>query len=232
MTTALLSAEDLAAGYTGRPVIRGVNVSVTPGEIVGILGANGAGKSTTLRALVGEIAALKGRVEWKGQVTRKPLYARVREGLGYVPEDRSVFPDLTVEENLRVGRGSVEGALEYFPELVPNLKRRAGLLSGGQQQMVTLGRVLAAGPEVLVVDELSQGLAPILVRRLFTALEEAAQRGVGIILVEQHARLAIGIANRVLVMRRGLVVREATRAEVLADTEDISELYFGREDDV
>ena len=122
--------------------------------------------------------------------------------------------------------------LSDFPELIPSLKRRAGLLSGGQQQMVTLGRVLAAGPEVLVVDELSQGLAPILVRRLFTALEEAAKTGVGIILVEQHARLAIGIANRVLVMRRGLVVKEATRAEVLADTEDISELYFGREGDV
>lgn len=227
MTAALLSADNLAAGYDGRPVVRGVNVSVGPGEVVGILGANGAGKTTTLRALVGELTALEGRVEWKGQVTNKPLHLRVREGLGYVPEDRSVFPDLTVEENLRVGRGTVEGALAHFPELEPMVKRRAGLLSGGQQQMVTLGRILAAQPEVLVVDELSQGLAPLLVRRLFVALEEAAKQGVGVLLVEQHARLAMEIANRVLVMRRGEVVKEATSAE-LGDMNDMTELYLGK----
>jgi branched-chain amino acid transport system ATP-binding protein len=227
MSETLLEAVAVSAGYGGQPVIRDLNVSVGRGEIVGILGANGAGKSTTLRALVGEIPLLGGKVRWRGVENRAPLYRRARDGLGYVPEDRSVFPALTVEENLRVGRGSVGDALDFFPELKPNLKRKAGLLSGGQQQMVTLGRALAGRPDVLVVDELSQGLAPLLVRRLFVALEEAAARGVGVVLVEQHARLALGVAGRVYIMRRRQFVLEAPSAEVRHDIDRLQELYLG-----
>jgi branched-chain amino acid transport system ATP-binding protein len=224
---ALIAARNIAAGYRGPRVIHDVNISVDEGEIVAILGANGAGKSTTLRALVGEIELMSGQVEWLGQPTAKPLHARVREGLGYIPEDRSVFPGLTVEGNLRVGRGSVEQAVSHFPELEPHLGRRAGALSGGQQQMVTLGRVLAANPRALVVDELSQGLAPVLVRRLFRALVQASQRGVGILVVEQHAQLIMEVAARVMVMKRGAVVAAGTTSELAADMGALKAMYLG-----
>lgn len=225
--TALIAARSISAGYRGPRVINDVSISVDEGEIVGILGANGAGKSTSLRALVGEIELMSGQVEWLGQPTAKPLHVRVREGLGYVPEDRSVFPGLTVEGNLRVGRGSVEQALGHFPELEPHLGRRAGALSGGQQQMVTLGRVLAANPRVLVVDELSQGLAPVLVRRLFRALVQASQRGAGILVVEQHAQLIMEIADRVMVMKRGAMVAAGTTSELSADMGALKAMYLG-----
>ena len=225
--TALIAARGISAGYRGPRVIRDVSITVNEGEIVGILGANGAGKSTSLRALVGEIELISGQVEWLGRPTAKPLHMRVREGLGYVPEDRSVFPALTVEGNLRVGRGSVDQALAHFPELKPHLRRSAGALSGGQQQMVTLGRVLAANPRVLVVDELSQGLAPVLVRRLFRALVQASQRGVGILVVEQHAQLIMEIADRVMVMKRGAVVAAGTTAELSADMDALRAMYLG-----
>jgi branched-chain amino acid transport system ATP-binding protein len=231
MSEMLLEARGVSAGYGGQPVIRDISVGVGRGEIVGILGANGAGKSTTLRALVGEIGLLGGKVHWRGVESRAPLHRRARDGLGYVPEDRSVFPALTVEENLRVGRGSVDDALGYFPELKPSIKRKAGLLSGGQQQMVTLGRALAGRPEVLVVDELSQGLAPLLVRRLFLALEEAAGRGVGVVLVEQHARLALGVAHRVCIMRRGQFVLQAESAQIRQNMDQLHELYLGTDHD-
>jgi branched-chain amino acid transport system ATP-binding protein len=231
MSEMLLEAQGVSAGYGGQPVIRDISVGVGRGEIVGILGANGAGKSTTLRALVGEIGLLGGKVHWRGVESRAPLHRRARDGLGYVPEDRSVFPALTVEENLRVGRGSVDDALTYFPELKPSIKRKAGLLSGGQQQMVTLGRALAGRPEVLVVDELSQGLAPLLVRRLFVALEEAAGRGVGVVLVEQHARLALGVAQRVYIMRRGQFVLQADSAQIRQNMDQLQELYLGTDRD-
>lgn len=231
MSEMLLEAQGVSAGYGGQPVIRDISVGVGRGEIVGILGANGAGKSTTLRALVGEIGLLGGKVHWRGVESRAPLHRRARDGLGYVPEDRSVFPALTVEENLRVGRGSVDDALSYFPELKPSIKRKAGLLSGGQQQMVTLGRALAGRPEVLVVDELSQGLAPLLVRRLFVALEEAAGRGVGVVLVEQHARLALGVAQRVYIMRRGQFVLQAESAQIRQNMDQLQELYLGTDRD-
>jgi branched-chain amino acid transport system ATP-binding protein len=227
MNELLLEAVGMSAGYGGQPVIRDLDVGVRRGEIVGILGANGAGKSTTLRALVGEIPLLKGKVRWRGVESRAPLHRRTRDGLSYVPEDRSVFPALTVEENLRVGRGTVADALAYFPELTQSLKRKAGLLSGGQQQMVTLGRALAGRPEVLVVDELSQGLAPLLVRRLFLALEEAAVRDVGVILVEQHARLALGVAQRVYIMRRGQCVLHAPSEQIRHNMDALRELYLG-----
>ncbi len=223
----LLAAERMSAGYGGRPVVTDISLSVEPGEIIGILGANGAGKSTTLRAFVGEIPVLAGTVDCLGETGRSPLHRRARMGLGYIPEDRAVFSALTVRDNLRLGRGSVDDAVGFFPELEKHLGRKAGLLSGGQQQMVTLGRALAANPEILVVDELSQGLAPIVVGRLFAALTDAARRGVGILLVEQHARLALGVASRVLVMRRGKIVFRATAEVVNNDISVLHELYLG-----
>lgn len=223
----LIHASGIDAGYHGRAVVRDINLSVESGEIVGILGVNGAGKSTTLKALVGEIGVLKGEVYWKGRPSRKPLHVKTKEGLGYIPEDRSVFPELTVEENLRLGRGGVSRALGHFPELQAHLQRRAGLLSGGQQQMVTLARVLAAEPELLVIDELSQGLAPILVQRLFGALVQAAEDGVGVLLVEQYAHLAMDIAKRVVVLKRGRIIQQGEVADLQADAEGMKELYFG-----
>jgi branched-chain amino acid transport system ATP-binding protein len=225
--TPLLEAESIDAGYVGQAVIRDVNISVGPGEVVAILGANGAGKSTTLRALVGEIPLLRGRVRLKGAPTVAPLHRRARLGVGYLPEDRSVFPNLTVAENLRLGRGGVNVALSYFPELQTHLKRKAGLLSGGQQQMLTLGRILAAAPELLVVDELSQGLAPLLVQRLFAVLKEVAAAGTGVVLVEQYARYAFGLAERCYVMRRGEVVFSGEVDESSMTEERLAELYLG-----
>src|ERR1700722_15045623 len=162
--TTLLSGEGLTAGYGANPVLRDVNVHVDAGEVVALLGANGAGKSTTLLALSGELTASQGRVLWKGSPTRHPLHRRARNGLAYVTEERSVFMSLTCEENLRLGRGGVKKAVALVPELGPLLKRKAGLLSGGEQQYLTLARALAAEPEVLMAGELSLGRAPILAR--------------------------------------------------------------------
>jgi branched-chain amino acid transport system ATP-binding protein len=211
----LLVARGISSGYHGHAIVRGLDLEVHRGEIVALLGPNGAGKTTTLLTLAGELELLSGEVLFRGTRTSAPLYRRARNGLSFVTEERSIFPQLTVAENLRVGHTPPRDAFEIFPELEPLLRRRAGLLSGGEQQMLTLARALARKPVLLLADELSLGLAPLVVGRLLAAVREAADRhGVGVLLVEQHVKQALRLADRVLVMRGGEVVLRGTASEV------------------
>jgi branched-chain amino acid transport system ATP-binding protein len=222
----LIEARKLSAGYGSLAAVRELDLEVRAGEVVALLGANGAGKTTTMLTLAGELAPLGGEVRWLGQPASSPLFERAREGLGLVTEEKSVFMALTARENLRLGRGDPDRAVELFPELADHLDRRAGLLSGGQQQMLTLARVLAAQPKVLLADELSLGLAPIIVQRLLRAVKQAAQEGVGVLLVEQHVRQALTVADRVYVLQRGRVVFQGTSAVATAQIDQIEKAYL------
>jgi branched-chain amino acid transport system ATP-binding protein len=211
----LVEARDVYSGYHGHAILRGFSIEVRPGEVVALLGPNGAGKSTALLTLAGELRLLSGEVVFHGSTAARPLYRRAREGMGFVTEERSIFPNLSVEENLLVGRCEVEGALEFFPELRSLLSRRGGLLSGGEQQMLSLARALARRPSLLLVDELSLGLAPLVVKRLLQTVRRVADElNVGVLLVEQHVKQALRVADRVVVLRAGAIVLEGTVAEV------------------
>jgi branched-chain amino acid transport system ATP-binding protein len=227
VSDALLVAKDVAAGYHGHPIVHDLNIAVKAGQVVVLLGPNGAGKTTTLLTLSGDLPALGGQVWFDGQETKAPLHVRANNGLSFVTEERSVFMRLSVIENLRVGRIDIERALDLFPELRPLLKRRAGLLSGGEQQMLTLARALARTPKVLLIDELSLGLAPLVVIRLLEAVKKAAHEdGVGVLLVEQHVKQALKVADHVLVMQRGRVVLDGPTAEVASRVEELEAAYL------
>jgi branched-chain amino acid transport system ATP-binding protein len=216
----LLRARGLVAGYGELAVVHGVDLEVGQGEIVALLGPNGAGKSTTLLTLVGELPPLGGEVEWLGAPARGGLHQRARDGLGFVSEERSVFMAMSVRDNLLLGSGGIGPAVELFPELGALLDRRAGLLSGGEQQMLTLARALAREPRVLLADELSLGLGPIVVDRLLAAITHAAlDRGVGVVLVEQQARRALQVADRWYLMRRGTIVAGGAASDGIAGIE-------------
>jgi branched-chain amino acid transport system ATP-binding protein len=223
---AVIEARGLAVGYAGRPVVSGVDLRAAAGEVVLVLGPNGAGKTTTLLGLAGELAPLQGTVELFGRPAPHGLHRRAREGVSFVTEERSVFMELTVEENLRVGRCAVDPVVALFPEIEPLLGRRAGLLSGGEQQMLTLGRALARSPRLLLVDELSLGLAPLVVNRLLAAVRAAADAGVGVVLVEQHVDRAMRIADHVLVLERGRVVLGGPAAVVAGRVREIEASYL------
>jgi branched-chain amino acid transport system ATP-binding protein len=225
----VIAARSMSIGYGRIPVVRGLTFEVHPGEVVCLLGANGAGKSTTLLGLAGELPALEGTVEWLGRPTHSPLHIRAREGLAYVPEERSIIRGLTVLENLKIGRGSVDAALEYAPALASLLKRPAGLLSGGEQQMLTLARALAAEPRLLLADELSLGLAPLMVERLLTAIKEAASRGVAVLLVEQHVQSALKVADRAFVLRRGRISMSGEARDLMGRIDEIEASYLAED---
>jgi ABC-type branched-subunit amino acid transport system ATPase component len=223
----VLEVEGLSAGYGGLAAVCELDLTVHSGEVVALLGPNGAGKSTTLLTLAGELLPLGGTVTYLGRSQHDPLYRRVREGLAFVPEERSVFGSLTVAANLRLGPGPSEAALELFPELRPLLGRRAALCSGGEQKMISLARALAARPRLLLVDEPSLGLAPTVVQRLITALRMAADRdGIGVLLVEQHARQALEVANRAYVLYRGRAVMESSSVDLLDDPSALERAYI------
>jgi branched-chain amino acid transport system ATP-binding protein len=222
----VLAARSLAAGYGHIKVLHDVSIELHAGELVTLLGANGAGKTTTLLALAGELSSSGGEILWSGEPMRGPLHARAKLGLSLVPEERSVFADLSVQDNLRLGRGAPAVALEMFPELKPLLKRRAGLLSGGEQQMLTLARALAAEPKALLVDELSLGLAPLVVERLLKHLRELADQGLAILVVEQQVRNALSFADRAVVMRRGRIVLEGAAADLGERMDEVQAQYF------
>lgn len=214
-------------GYGAVPVVRNLNVSVEAGEIIALLGSNGAGKTTTLMALSGELAPTRGEVRWMGNVSSARLHQRARDGLRYVTEERSIFPNLTTGENLRLGGGSRDAALDLFPELRPLLKRPGRLLSGGEQQMLTLARALSAEPTLLLADELSLGLAPIIVGRLLAAVRSAAtETGTAVVLVEQQVRHALDVADRAYVLRRGTVVLEGSAADLRERIDEIESSYL------
>ncbi|TYL55493.1 ABC transporter ATP-binding protein [Nocardioides sp. BGMRC 2183] len=227
--TAALSAHGLVAGYGDLAVVRDLEITVHPGEIVALLGPNGAGKSTTLLTLAGELSPIAGEISWFGAPIAGPLHRRARAGLGFVPEERSVIMSMSVRDNLLLGSGGIEPAVELFPELAELLDRRAGLLSGGEQQMLTLARAVARRPKVLLADELSLGLAPIVVDRLFAALRDVATTlDIGVILVEQQARRALEVSDRWYLMRRGEVVAQGTSDGGL---DVIQRLYLADHDD-
>jgi len=210
--TPLLEARSLVAGYGDLAAVRGVDIRVCPGEVIALFGPNGAGKTTTLLTLAGELPPLGGEVRWLGAPTRAPLHHRVRQGMAFVPEERSVVAGLTTRENLQLGRGGVAAALAVFPELEPLLPRRAGLLSGGEQQMLTLARSLAIRPRLLLADELSLGLAPLIVKRLLETIRSAADElGVGVLIVEQQARRALTVADRWYLLRSGEIAATGDR---------------------
>jgi branched-chain amino acid transport system ATP-binding protein len=222
----MLEVRDLSAGYGDVPVVHGIHLSVGAGEVVALLGPNGAGKTTTLLALGGVLPAT-GEVHYGDRPLTGPLHHRVRRGVGLITEERAVFRQLSTRTNLSLGAGGVEGALTVFPELERLLDRRAGLLSGGEQQMVVLARALAAGPRLLLVDELSLGLAPLMVTRLLDTIRESARDGMSVLLVEQHARQALQVADRAYVLLRGRIELEGTGADMLARLPEIERTYLG-----
>ncbi|NCZ71171.1 MAG: ABC transporter ATP-binding protein [Actinobacteria bacterium] len=231
---ALLSIENLNTGYNGVSVVRGLNLHVNPGEVVALLGPNGAGKTTTLLTTSGLVPIISGDIKVFGKSVqgRRP-HMIAREGLAHVPEGRSLFYQLTVAENLRLGAAKgaadVKKALGYFPALEPIMDRRAGLLSGGEQQMLAMARALTVSPKLLMVDEMSLGLAPIIVERLLPILRQIAdETGAGVLLVEQHVHMALQVADRAYVLSHGELAMEGDAATLRSDRSLIEASYLGK----
>jgi branched-chain amino acid transport system ATP-binding protein len=224
--TAVLEVDGLHAGYGNVEIVHDLHLRVDEGEVVALLGPNGAGKTTTISTLSGALRPLGGEVRFLGARTDAPLYARARKGLGVVSQERAVLMDLTARENLRVSRCDVDRALTLFPELESHLERRVGLLSGGQQQMLALARCLARQCRLLLVDELSLGLAPLVVDRLLGSVRAAADDGTGVLLVEQHIHKALSVADRALVMTRGAVALEGEAGDLVNRLDDIQDAYL------
>jgi branched-chain amino acid transport system ATP-binding protein len=211
-------------------VVRDLDLRVDPGEVVALIGPNGAGKTTTLLTIAGELPPISGDVVFRDVANRAPLFRRARNGMRFVTEERSVFMSLTAAENLRVGGVSPDAAIEVFPELAPLMDRTAGLLSGGEQQMLTLARAVAPNPKLLLVDELSLGLAPLIVKRLLEAVRRAAtEQSAGVLLVEQHVRQALRIADRVYVMQRGRIVITGNADDVGGRIDEIEATYLSNQ---
>jgi branched-chain amino acid transport system ATP-binding protein len=228
-----LRVEGLAAGYFGNPVVRDISLHVHPGEVVAVLGPNGAGKTTTLETIVGLHEPMAGKVSLHGEdVAGRATHLLAREGLALVPEGRALFFGLTVHEHLRLAR-SKEGVgrdelLEMLPELEKLWNRKAGLLSGGEQQMLAVGRALVSRPRILLVDEMSLGLAPVIVERLLPILRRAAtELGAAVLFVEQHVALALEIADRAYVLTHGRIVLEDDAAKLREDRELLAASYLG-----
>lgn len=218
---AVLSVQGIRTGYGQSTVIENLSLEVAPGEIVGVLGLNGMGKSTLMRALIGLLPLTGGEVTLGGQpLSRLPAHQRVRAGLGYVPQGRMVFPKLTVEENILAGArhpklGVPAELYEYFPVLKEMRKRRGGNLSGGQQQQLVIARALAAEPRVLLLDEPTEGIQPSIIKELAAVLKRIREkRGLSLLVSEQVLSFALDLVDRVLVMERGAIVHDSPRDAV------------------
>lgn len=222
----VLQARKVSAGYGPVPVVRDLDLEVGRGEVVALLGVNGAGKTTTVRVLSGQIRPTAGEVHFLGRPTTAPLHRRAKAGMRVITEERSVFMGLTTAENLRLGGQSPERCLELFPSLRTLLKRKAALLSGGEQQMLTLARAIAAEPAVLLADELSLGLAPLVCQHLLAALRDVADRGVGVLLVEQRVRDALAVADRAYVIDKGTVAISGPAKEIAERIDEIEGAYL------
>jgi branched-chain amino acid transport system ATP-binding protein len=228
----LLSLEGLEARHGLLPAVRGVTLEIAEGETVALVGANGAGKTTLLRTIAGAHKPAAGRIDFDGvDITKVRAHDRLRRGIALVPEGRRLFPDLTVEENLlvaarreRKGRWDLDAVLEAFPLLQPLRKRRAVSLSGGEQQATAIGRALMTNPRLLLLDEVSLGLAPVAVEAVYRSLQTLIDEGATIVLVEQDLRRATSVAQRVVCMLEGRLVLEGGSE---LTREQITEAYFG-----
>jgi len=224
---ALLELRMATAGYGKAPAVHDVELKVNRGEVVALLGTNGAGKTTTLRIATGILPTSGGAVFLDGKAVTSGLYKRARSGVSYVPEERGLIRALTVEDNLKCAGVSTEYALELFPEIATRRHVRGGLLSGGEQQMLALAIALGRSPKLLLADELSLGLAPMVVTRLLQAVRFAADNSnTGVLLVEQHAKKALRYADRAYVMQRGKVVLTLPAAEMLARLPELEAAYL------
>jgi branched-chain amino acid transport system ATP-binding protein len=229
----LLAVEGVDARHGLLQAVRGVSLELAEGETLALVGANGAGKTTLLRTIAGAHRPASGRILFEGRdITSSPPHKRVRAGITLVPEGRRLFTNLTVEENLilaaRAGRSggwTVDAVLETFPMLEPLRRRRAGRLSGGEQQATAIGRALMTNPRVLLLDEVSLGLAPVAVEGVYASLRALIERGTTILLVEQDLSRALSVANRVACMLEGRIVLEGAAAEMTR--EEVVEAYFG-----
>ena len=235
----MLSLRDVHSGYGRIEVLHGIDCSVQAGEIVTIVGANGAGKSTLLKCISGLNPVWRGSIEFDGQPINKMSVERIAAlGLVQIPEGRQIFGPLSVEENLQLGgytrrrrraqsRRRLGEVYELFPRLFERRRQQAGTLSGGEQQMLAIGRALMAEPRVLLLDEPSMGLAPKIVKEIFAILRQLNQQGIGLLLVEQDARIALSVAHHGLVLERGRVVL-ADSGEALLHNPDVQAIYFGQ----
>jgi branched-chain amino acid transport system ATP-binding protein len=222
----LLELEDVHVHYGKIAALRGISFHVDEGEIVTLIGANGAGKSTTLKTISGLRAVSHGRITFAGRtITRMPGHKRVLAGIGQAPEGRGIFPGMTVEDNLYMGgyarkddlRGELDQVYELFPRLAERRRQAGGTLSGGEQQMLAIGRALMGKPTALLLDEPSMGLAPMLVKQIFSIIQEINRRGTTVLLVEQNAAQALQVAHRAYVLETGRLVKGAPAHELLND---------------
>jgi branched-chain amino acid transport system ATP-binding protein len=229
----VLEISDLSAGYDNVPVLRGLSITARAGEVVALMGANGAGKTTTLRAISGLVKVLSGSVRLAGRdLTGVSPTARARAGIAHVPEGRGIFFGLTVSEHLRLGlrpsRAEIDEVLGYFPALRDLQDRRAGLLSGGEQQMLGIACALIQKPALLLLDELSLGLAPVVVERLLPVVREFADaRNTAVVLVEQHVGLGLEIADRAYVLAHGELTTSGSAEELRDDADRLIASYLG-----
>ncbi|MBQ7821498.1 MAG: ABC transporter ATP-binding protein [Clostridia bacterium] len=232
----MLKIENLSVSYGGIKALRNVSLEVTEGEIVTLIGANGAGKSTTLRSIVGLVKAHEGHIEFNGKnILGLQTNKIIEEGITLVPEGRRVFPDLTVLENIKIGAylrsDDLTDDINWVYDIFPRLKERswqlAGTLSGGEQQMLAVARALMSHPKLLMMDEPSLGLAPLVIRDIFNVIREINKQGVTILLIEQNANMALKIADTAYVLETGNITMSGTGSELLAD-ERIKEAYLGK----
>ena len=234
----MLKIEDLHVHYGGIQALRGISLEVPDGKIVTLIGANGAGKSTTLRTLTGLVRASSGSIRWNDQeLLGKSIDKIVASGIAMSPEGRRVFPDLSVLENLKIGaylrkeKAGIAKDIEWVYSLFPRLQERswqlAGTLSGGEQQMLAVGRALMSRPKLLLLDEPSLGLAPLVVQDIFTIIREINRQGVTVLLIEQNANMALKTADLAYVLETGRITLSGTGAELLAN-EKVKEAYLGK----
>jgi branched-chain amino acid transport system ATP-binding protein len=226
VSSAVLRADGIDASYGPVSVLRDVSIEVRPGELVGLLGPNGAGKSTLMMALSGHLRVSRGTVYISEQPAARAAHVRARAGVGFVGDDRHIFPSLTAAQTLKLLRSGADHVYTLFPELRSLSRRRVGLMSGGEQQMLAVGRALAASPKVLLIDELSLGLAPVIRERLLRLLRIVADEGTAVLVVEQSARSILEVADRAYVLRRGEIIDHRAACEWHGKLDELSRLFL------